>query len=73
MAEDIILEKETYKAVITQDKSEALVVAFRRKRDSEGLTEEERQEIRNDLKDLGKWRELKKLKKDLEGIGESKV
>ena len=66
MEEKIIIEKEDYIGSIVKDDEESLLIVFRGNHfGSKPMSEELRKKLKEDIKDWGKWREYKQLKKEL--------
>lgn len=57
---------ENFHAEFTHEDETKVLIAFRNNHPFDELKEEDRKKIIEDLKDLGKWRIYKKLRKDLE-------
>jgi hypothetical protein len=64
--EKIEIPGERYHIVITSESEDALVCVFRNNTSWDKLDEKTRKQIKGEIKDWGKWRIYKKLKKDLE-------
>jgi len=66
VTERIDVKGQDFYIVSSHTSPESLVLAFRKIKDTFPFTPEEIEAIKEDIKDWGKWRKYKELKKDLE-------
>lgn len=68
--ERIDIEGQKWHIEVTHETDKSLLISFVNNNPYEGLTEEQRKQIKEDIRDWGKWRIFKNLKRDLDGENE---